>query len=85
MVEASTKSTRISVSSASTRTVDDFIPNSRRSNPKGLAIMPTDTNTIAAEIGDRSDRREKSPYTRINRAAKIRIGYSCTTASFHEA
>jgi hypothetical protein len=43
----------------------------------GPAITPTVTKTIAEEIGDRSDAREKSPNPNINNAAKMKIGYSC--------
>ncbi len=41
--------------------------------------MPTDTNTIAAETGDLSDKRENSPYTNMSKAEKMMIGYSCIT------
>ena len=46
----------------------------RKPSPIGPAIMPTVTNTIAAEIGDRSETRENSPNPKINKAAKMKIG-----------
>jgi hypothetical protein len=36
--------------------------------------MPTATNTIAEEIGDRSEARENSPKPKINKAAKMKMG-----------
>gem|GEM_PF-5664852 len=61
IVDASMKRTSTSVSSTITRTAVEVMPISIRFKPSGPARMPTLTNTMAAETGSRSDRRENSP------------------------
>ena len=74
MVDASTNSTSTRVTSAITRTSGAVIPSLRKPSPKGPEIIPTETNTIAPETGDRSSTLEKSPNAKINRAAKTKTG-----------
>ena len=74
MVEASTKRINTRVSSAITLRNGARIPPFRKSTGKKLAASPTATNTIGAVIIEAADFRERSPYPKIRRAVKRKMG-----------
>ncbi len=74
IVDASTKRMSTRVTSTRTRTSGALSTGLSNPTPIGPATIPTETNTIAAEIGERSDKRENRPYPKIKRAAKMKTG-----------
>ena len=56
---------------------NEILPQIITSMPNGHTNRPTVTNTMGAVMGERSDRREKSPKPKVKRAAKIMMGNSC--------
>jgi len=78
-VEASRNSTRIRVIWAMGSTQLAVIPSLQSLPIKKLMIIPTVMKTIGPVIIDFSDNLEKSPYSRIIKAAKMITGYSFIT------